>query len=95
MKIYISVPITGRLREDVEKDIEKAQDKLFGKFDDVISPFYIAPKENMPYSYYMGKDIEALLGCDAIYMCKGWQSSKGCMAEFEMARIYGIQIRME
>ena len=43
----------------------------------------------------MGKDIEALLECDAIYMCEGWQNSKGCMAEFEVARIYGKEIMFE
>ena len=29
---------------------------------------------------------------DAIYMCEGWQNSKGCMAEFEVARVYGKEI---
>ena len=46
-------------------------------------------------AYYMGKDIEALLECDAIYLCEGWQNSKGCMAEFEVARIYGKEIIFE
>ena len=41
------------------------------------------------------KDIEALLECDAIYLCEGWQNSKGCMAEFEVARIYGKEIMFE
>ena len=33
--------------------------------------------------------------CDAIYLCEGWQNSKGCMAEFEVARIYGKEIMFE
>ena len=33
--------------------------------------------------------------CDTVYFCKGFQNSKGCMAEFEIARIYGKQIIFE
>ena len=62
---------------------------------DVITPFVVCPEPDKPYSYYMGKDIEALLECDAIYLCEGWQNSKGCMAEFEVARIYGKEIMFE
>ena len=28
-------------------------------------------------------------------LSKGWQNSKGCMAEFEVARIYGKEIMFE
>ena len=41
-----------------------------------------------PYSYYMGKDIEALLECDAILRCAGWSNSKGCALESQCAHIY-------
>ena len=62
---------------------------------DVITPFDVCPEPDKPYSYYMGKDIEVLLECDAIFLCEGWQNSKGCMAEFEVARIYGKEIMFE
>lgn len=62
---------------------------------DEITPFDVCPEPDKPYSYYMGKDIEALLECDAIFLCEGWQNSKGCMAEFEVARIYNKQILSE
>ena len=62
---------------------------------EIITPFDVCPEPDKPYSYYMGKDIEALLECDAIYLCEGWQNSKGCMAEFEVARIYGKEIIFE
>lgn len=45
-----------------------------------------------PYSYHMGRDIEALLECDAVYLAPGWHNSKGCTAEYEVARIYGKEI---
>ena len=103
-RIYISIPISGH---DIEEVKEKARDirkcLLLDEFDwekewnstDVITPFDVCPETYKPYSYYMGKDIEALLKCDAIYLCEGWQNSKGCMAEFEVARIYGKEIMFE
>ena len=103
-RIYISIPISGH---DLEEVKEKARGirkcLLLDEFDwgkgwnstDVITPFDVCSEPDKPYSYYMGKDIEALLECDAIYLCEGWQKSKGCMAEFEVARIYGKEIMFE
>ena len=40
----------------------------------------------------MGNDITALLESDAIYCCKGFTESKGCMTEYNCAKIYGKEI---
>lgn len=46
-----------------------------------------------PIEFFMGNDIKALIGdCDAIYMCKGWENSKGCNVEFECAKQYNKTI---
>ena len=97
-RIYVSLPISGYdLTERklcaicTEKQIVERHHKPL----QVITPFVVCPESDKPYSYYMGKDIEALLECDAVYFCKGWQNSKGCMAEFEVANIYGKEIIIE
>ena len=107
MKIYISLPISGQptksrmaYAEQVKNELTKAFWRRERAFDNeselnIVTPFDVCPEPNKPYSYYMGKDIEALLECDAIYLCEGWQNSKGCMAEFEVARIYGKEIMFE
>ena len=103
-RIYISIPISGHDIEEVKaKAIDKIERLLWDVFElkkgrnrpDIITPFDVCHEPDKPYSYYMGKDIEALLECDAIYLCEGWQNSKGCMAEFEVARIYGKEIMFE
>ena len=94
-KIYISIPISGHDLEKVKEKVRKARIWVSYWYQDVITPFDVCPEPDKPYSYYMGKDIEALLECDAIYLCEGWQNSKGCMAEFEVARIYNKQILFE
>ena len=103
-RIYISIPISGHDIEEVKaKAIDIIERLLWDVFElkkgrnrpDVITLFDVCPEPDKPYSYYMGKDIEALLECDAIFLCEGWQNSKGCMTEFEVARIYNKQILFE
>ena len=98
-RIYISIPISGHDLTEVKEDAEYKQNTLYWAYKpnewEIITPFDVCPEPDKPYSYYMGKDIEALLECDAIYMCEGWQNSKGCMAEFEVAIIYGKKIMFE
>ena len=43
---------------------------------------------NATYSEHMGKDIAALLDCDAAVFLDGWRDSKGCMLELFACRIY-------
>jgi hypothetical protein len=33
------------------------------------------------WSDYMNVDIPAMLRCDVVYMCKGWEMSNGCRIE--------------
>ena len=93
-RIYISIPISGHDLEKVKERARKAKERVSHRYD-AITPFDVCSEPDKPYSYYMGKDIEALLECDAIYLCKGWQNSKGCMAECEVAKIYNKKIIIE
>lgn len=40
----------------------------------------------------MGRDVEKLLLCDAIYFCDGWHDSKGCRVESYIAETYGLKL---
>lgn len=86
-KLYISLPIT-----DVKLEIAKSQAEYFASMFhyeyDVITPFDVCPEPGKRISYYMGRDIEALLECDAIFMAPGWEYSTGCMVEQYTATKY-------
>jgi len=43
-------------------------------------------------AYYMGRDIEQVILCDAILMCPGWENSKGCKVEKFTAETYGKEV---
>lgn len=44
-----------------------------------------------PYSEHMGRDIAALLECDAVMFMPGWTRSRGCRLEYQAAKIYDKQ----
>lgn len=94
-KIYISLPITGLDKDTV---ISKANDRkklISFKGYEPVTPFDVSPDSNASYAEHMGRDIQALLECDAVYFCRGWQDSKGCQEEYEVAKIYGKQMVFE
>lgn len=83
-KIYISLPITGREQEAREKaDLVKAAFSKQGY--PVVSPFDIYPGENPTYDDHICNDLRAMLDCDAVYFCEGWEHSCGCNIEYAVA----------
>lgn len=44
---------------------------------------------------FADRDLEALRGCDAIYLLKGWQQSTGAMAEYHVAKWRGLTLVYE
>lgn len=101
-KIYISLPIAYH-EDDVYERNQKAKDYVKNEYPeyDVISPIdtnHIDEKALGNHlqiertAYYMGKDVEQVILCDAILMCPGWMESKGCKVEMCVAQTYGKDI---
>lgn len=88
MTIYVSLPITGHDIEDAKSRAAQIKQLISSEWNKVITPFDVCPDSDKPYPYCMGRDIEALLECDAIFMASGWEKSKGCKLEYNAAVIY-------
>ena len=95
LKMYLSFPITGRNIKDVKVYARRIKKTWEDKGYEVITPFEVVPEDEKPYSYCMGKDIEAVLECDGIIMCEDWFMSKGCRTENYVAQVYGKMIRVD
>lgn len=102
-KIYISLPIAFQ-EDTVYQRNKEAKDYLWNKYCNLyewISPIdanhindealgnHLAIEKT---AYYMGRDIEQVILCDAILMCPGWEHSKGCQCERFVAEMYGKEI---
>jgi|SRR5690606_6118751 len=101
MKIYISGPISGLPIEVYTKAFKEAETILLKEGWEVVNPVTLdhdheaaskieCPKER--WAFYMDKCISALLRCDAIYMLKGWDISKGARVEIFIAMALGLKI---
>lgn len=94
-KVYVSLPITGEDYNDQRNHAFVVATNLAQKGYDVVTPFDIIKSLSTPYNECMGKCIEALLDCDMIYLCRGWQGSLGCKAEMQIAVIYDKEVMTE
>ena len=92
MRIYISIPISGHDKNTQMAKASKIANAIASLGHTPINPFILGAMlpPTLTYADILGVDISALLKCDGIYMCKDWESSRGCHLEFEAAKIYGI-----
>lgn len=102
--IYISLPITGQ-EETYEARLNAAVAYVEAKYPDywwISTPKDLAEdleeiyktlyNDNPQYKDYLLPDLEEIWDCDAIFMCNGWEDSKGCQAEYAFAKAIGIEI---
>lgn len=92
MKIYISLPISGKDIEEVKQLSEIAKNEIIEKGHTPVSPLDVSPNTELSYAQHMGNDIAALLECDAIVFLGDWHLSKGCRLEMNAAVIYDKKI---
>ena len=93
--VYLAHPFLG-MPENVE-DARNIILKLLHKYTDVsfYSPlhatgfFYF----EIPYAQGMQHCFEALRRCDELWLCRGWEESRGCNMEVDYARRIGLPIR--
>lgn len=97
MKLYISIPISGRPILEAKHHAERIKARLEEHGHECITPFDVCPESGKTYGYYMGRDIEALLADDinGVVFGHGFHNSKGCQLEHATAQIYGKHIVYE
>ena len=85
MTIYISGKITGT--SDYLNRFKEAEQHLAKAGHSIVNPAQLCQQfgTNRPWEFYMRNCIRWLIGCNAIYMLKGWQDSKGARFEREVA----------
>lgn len=99
--IFVSQPIKGRPYEEVLRVRQEASFKLIECFPDetikIIDSFIPAMyfNENNNPIVGLGTCISLMGDADYVYMCKGWEESRGCSIERRVAITYGIPVIYE
>lgn len=87
MKIYIAGAISNN--ENYIEQFKKAEEKLLAEGYAVMNPV-----KNLGFSYreYINMGLCELMCCDAIYLLKGYEKSKGAMLELNYAIVNELTI---
>ena len=108
INIFISQPMTGKSEEEILATRQKEIDKIHQLFDadgveiNIIDSYiddatrkhfkeHVSDDINWDI-FWLSQSLERLAMADMIWLCDGWEYSKGCNVELECAMQYGISI---
>ena len=106
--IFISQPMTGKSEEEILATRQKAIDEIHQLFDadgeqvNIIASYiddatrkhfkeHVSDDINWDI-FWLSQSLERLAMADTIWLCEGWEYSKGCNIELECATRYGVGI---
>jgi len=93
-RIYVSGPMTGYEAYNFPAFDAKSEE-LEAEGWDVENPAEKGEVDGWDWADYLRYDIRKLMDCDAIYMLKGWRSSRGADLEHAIAKALGFTIFYE
>ena len=94
-KVYISGAIAHYDLEERKAAFGNAERFLALKGYNPVNPFKNGLPDEAHWREHMRADIALLLGCDYIYMLRGWELSKGAKLELDVASSCGIKVLFE
>ena len=106
--IFISQPMSGKSEEEILATRQKEIEKIHQFFDadgveiNIIASYiddatrkyfeeHITDGINWDI-YWLSQSLQRLALADTIWMCEGWEYSKGCNIELKCAIQYGLNI---
>jgi len=108
VKVYISGGIAGFDRDDRLEAFGEMEIAIQRLGHETVNPFDCVPEEHegeCPQGYAKGEghssachlraDLMALLDCDAVFMMRNWELSRGARLEHSVAADCGLQIYYE
>lgn len=106
--IFISQPMTGKSEEEILATRQKEVEKIHQLFDadgeqvNIIDSYIDDATRNEFQGrmgdainwdiYWLSQSLQKLALADTIWLCDGWEYSKGCNVELECAISYGLDI---
>ena len=99
-KIYISGAISHHDEQERRKAFARTAAMCETLGFESMNPFEnelhrMGVAEKFSWREHMKVDLQMLLGCDAICMMDGWEESKGCKLEHDVASTCGLTVYYE
>lgn len=96
MKIMISQPMKGKTNEQIRNERAELVIRLQEEGIEVVDTvFENAPADEDVAIYMLSQSIRYIGKVDAVYFMKGWEKTRGCKIEHEVAVEYGKQVFYE
>ena len=108
INVFISQPMTGKSEEEILATRQEAIDKIHqlvskdGEQVNIIDSYIDDATRNEFQGrmgdainwdiYWLSQSLQRLALADTIWLCDGWEYSKGCNVELECAIQYGLDI---
>lgn len=95
-KIMISQPMRGKTNELIKEERKVLVQELENNGYEVLDTvFDEAPKNVDEAIWFLSKSIEYLAQADIIFFMKGWEKTRGCKIEHQIAVEYDKEIIYE
>ena len=94
-RVYISGAIAHHDIVERKATFKAAGCYLSLKGYDAVNPFDNGVSDDADWHEHMRADIRMLVDCDAIYMLRGWEQSKGAKLELDVASSCGLTVMFE
>jgi len=105
MKAMLSQPMAGKNEEEIVATREKAIKVLEEKGYEIVNTLFTDEwykTESMVERgvvqiplCFLAKSLESMSLCNAAYFCKGWENTRGCKIEHDVAVAYGVEVIYE
>ena len=95
VKIMLSRPMKGKTREQIEKEEKEMVDVIFDMYDhmtcEIISSIVENAEEKSELECF-SESIFFMSKADVLAMGFGWENSRGCKLEHEIAKAYDVPV---
>jgi nucleoside 2-deoxyribosyltransferase len=93
MRVYLAGPMTGH-PENNHPEFRTQAAFLRSRGLDVVNPAELDDVVGMDreWEWYMKRDIELLVGCDAVAVLDGWRMSRGARLEVYIASALSMMV---
>lgn len=92
-KVYIAGPMSG-YEEFNFPAFNRMEELLRGSYGykHVINPAKLHPTTDLPWVEFLKLDLRELIACDAVFLLKGWEKSRGATLEAFVAYTLGLRL---
>lgn len=95
MKIFIAIPISEKDETKAGEHADLIKASLSRAGHQPITPFDNYAGKRPTYVDHITRHLRIIENCDALFLCDGWQFSRGCRIEAMFAQEFGKQIMYE